>query len=228
MSVNYIKHLQAFVALAEQDERLTPWHISLYYALFHCWNNNQRVNPVSINRQEVMRLSKIGSVNTYTRALKQLHDWEYLLYEPSNNRWVGSKIYMYRFDKGSDNTAVREVVKEVRPSLKSIKNKKITKDIKREDKLKFVPPSIDEVKFFFLSSGSSADEAENFHNYFESNGWLVGGKAKMKDWKAATRNWIKRSASFNATNTKRNSPIEAEVSSGHLNVNQNKDYSIPL
>ena len=140
MNVNYIKHLQAFVARVEQDERLTPWHISLYYALFHCWNNNQRMNPVSINRQEIMSLSKIGSVNTYTKALKQLHDWEYLHYEPSNNRWVGSKIYMYRFDKGSDNstdnttgkasdnTGVSEVVREVRPSIKNIKNKKITKE----------------------------------------------------------------------------------------------------
>ena len=38
-----------------------------------------------------------------------------------------------------------------------------------------IPPSIDEVKEFFLESESTSKEAENFFNYFESNGWLVGG-----------------------------------------------------
>ncbi len=235
MNVNYIKHIQAFVARIEQDERLGPWHISLYYALFHCWNDNQRTNPISINRQEVMSLSKIGSVNTYTKALKQLHEWGYILYEPSYNRWLGSKVYMYRFDNGSDNstdntsdkgsdhTPVREVVKEVRHSLKSIKNKKITKYIKRENKSKFVPPSMDEVNNFFLELKSSESEAEKFFNHFESNGWLVGGKTKMKNWHAAARNWIARSEEFNKA-----SPISSRASSDRLHVNQNKDYSIPL
>lgn len=239
MNVNYIKHIQAFVARIEQDERLSPWHISLYYALFHCWNDNQRTNPVSINRQEVMSLSKIGSVNTYTKALKQLHEWGYILYEPSNNRWLGSKVYMYRFDngsdnstdntidKGSDNTAVSEVVKEVRPSLKNIKNKKITKNVKGENKPKFILPYLDEVINFFLELKSSANEAETFYNHFESNGWLVGGKAKMKNWQAAARNWIKRSVEYKSTSSNQ-SNRSTSLSSGNLNVNQNKDYSIPL
>jgi hypothetical protein len=28
-------------------------------------------------------------------------------------------------------------------------------------------------------------EAEKFFNYFESNGWFVSGKTKMKDWQSA-------------------------------------------
>ena len=80
-----------------------------------------------------------------------------------------------------------------------------------------IPPSIDEVKEFFLESESTSKEAENFFNYFESNGWLVGGKAKMKNWKAAARNWISRSSNFKKTEKK-----------NYLDVNQDKDYSIPL
>ena len=34
-------------------------------------------------------------------------------------------------------------------------------------------------------------EAERFFDHFESNGWLVGGKAKMRDWRAAARNWLR-------------------------------------
>lgn len=36
------------------------------------------------------------------------------------------------------------------------------------------------------------DEAESFFDHFQSNGWKVGGKAIMKDWKAAMRNWKRR------------------------------------
>jgi hypothetical protein len=235
MSVNYIKHIQAFVTRIEQDERLSPWHISLYYALFHCWNNNQRMNPVSINRQEVMRLSKIGSINTYTKALKQLHEWEYVHYEPSNNRWLGSKIYMYRFDNGSDNstdngtdnsndkttdnTTVSEIVKPVRPSIKNIKIKKTTKNTKRENKSIFVPPPLAEVKNFFLELKSTELEAETFINHFQSNGWLVGGRTKMKDWQAAARNWILRAKSYAE---KSNPTLQ------RLNANQNTNYNEPL
>ena len=34
-------------------------------------------------------------------------------------------------------------------------------------------------------------EAEKFFDHFEANGWKVGGKTPMKDWKAAARNWMR-------------------------------------
>lgn len=62
-------------------------------------------------------------------------------------------------------------------------------------------------------------EAQKFFNYFESNGWLVGGKTKMKNWNAAARNWILNSQKWNSSEAKQ---------SGNLHTNQDKDYSIPL
>jgi len=38
-----------------------------------------------------------------------------------------------------------------------------------------------------LSAWPEAD-VRSWFNHFESNGWLVSGKAKMKNWKAAARN----------------------------------------
>ena len=40
------------------------------------------------------------------------------------------------------------------------------------------------------------DPAE-FFDHFTSNGWMVGGKSKMKDWKAAARNWARNQKRFN-------------------------------
>lgn len=55
---------------------------------------------------------------------------------------------------------------------------------------RFTPPTLEEVKAYCLESGYRID-AERFIDYYESNGWMVG-RNKMKDWKAAVRNWSKR------------------------------------
>ena len=71
--MNYIRHLTGVFQCMDNDKRLTPFHISLYMVLFRQWNNNRFKNPISIARDELMKAAKIGSVNTYTKALKQLH-----------------------------------------------------------------------------------------------------------------------------------------------------------
>ena len=193
-----------------------------------------------------MKLSKIGSANTYTRCLKQLDEWGYIQYLPSYNPLKGSLVNLYDFDnstdKGCDNSSDNSPVRVVRPSINSLNNTnketiKPNKQKRREgDQLSkteartessssrrtkskiSIPPPIDEVKDFFSEIKSSTDQAEQFHNHFQSNGWLVGGKAKMKDWKAAARNWVKRSQKFSSTSSAQD----------RLNTNQDKDYSIPL
>ena len=55
----------------------------------------------------------------------------------------------------------------------------------------FSPPNLEECMTTFEEAGSTSDEGEKFFNFYTSKGWMVG-KSKMKDWKAAARNWIKR------------------------------------
>lgn len=100
--MNYIQHMNLWFAKIYEDSRLHTTHIALYVAVFQFWNLNRFQNPFTISREEVMRLSKIGSKNTYTRCLKDLHEWGYLIYEPSFSPLVGSKIHMYNFDNAGD------------------------------------------------------------------------------------------------------------------------------
>ena len=51
---------------------------------------------------------------------------------------------------------------------------------------RFVPPTLDEVREYVRSRNSPVD-AQEFIDFYESKGWVVG-KAPMKDWKAACRN----------------------------------------
>ena len=55
----------------------------------------------------------------------------------------------------------------------------------------FNKPTIDEIKEYCTERKNSVD-SERFFNHYESNGWMVG-KTKMKDWRAAIRNWEKNS-----------------------------------
>jgi hypothetical protein len=66
--------------------------------------------------------------------------------------------------------------------------------IKEEDKDKeirniFIAPTLEQVESFCLENNLEL-EAEKFVNFYESKGWIVG-KTKMKNWKAAVRNWAK-------------------------------------
>ena len=60
----------------------------------------------------------------------------------------------------------------------------------REDKKassRFIPPTLEEVSAFIAENNYRVN-AEKFIDYYNANGWMVG-KTKMKDWKAAVRNW---------------------------------------
>ncbi len=56
---------------------------------------------------------------------------------------------------------------------------------------RFAPPTLQEVKDYCLKMGYTHVDAERFIDYYTSNGWMVG-KNRMKDWKAAVRNWDRR------------------------------------
>jgi hypothetical protein len=104
MKVNYILHHQAVsMKMAQDDIRHT--HIALYNALFLIWNNAMFPEELSVNRQDVMSLAKIGNANTYTKLMKDLHDKKYIVYKPSHNPLIGSKVTIIRCDKGSDTTS---------------------------------------------------------------------------------------------------------------------------
>ena len=55
---------------------------------------------------------------------------------------------------------------------------------------RFQKPSIEDVREYCSSRSNNVDP-EQFFNFYESKGWLVG-KTPMKDWKAAIRTWEKR------------------------------------
>jgi hypothetical protein len=96
--VNYVMHLNAVRARFKNDRRLKPGHISLYYVLFHTWNERRFQNPINVYREEAMDETGIGNQNTYARCLSQLGEWGYIRYTPDSKSSRGSIIHMIAFD----------------------------------------------------------------------------------------------------------------------------------
>ncbi len=267
--MNYIKHLTGFFDKVVQDDRLNPTHISLYIALFQFWNVQRFKNPISISRDEVMRVSKICSKATYHKCMKDLHNYKYVNYDPSYNPFRGSLITLFNLELKAEHikkrtksttkkqTSIEQAVnkndtgietsdeQELVPYInntniintkndlnidgeqnefcKTQKKEKVKKEIlplavsKKES---FTSPTLEFVQEYFKEKNKPDIEAQKFFNYFESNGWKIGGRSPMKNWKAAANNWMLNSNKFNSTGT--------QPKPDNLHTTTDKDYTIPL
>ena len=70
---------------------------------------------------------------------------------------------------------------------------------------RFEKPTLSEIKEYCIERNNNVD-AEQFFDYYESNGWKVG-KNSMKDWKAAVRTWER--SEYRKPNSKKNSKEDA-------------------
>lgn len=76
------------------------------------------------------------------------------------------------------NVNVNDNVNDIKENtLKSVKEKR------------FAPPTPEDVREYCREKGLNVD-ADRFVDFYKSKNWYVG-KNKMKDWKAAVRNWAR-------------------------------------
>lgn len=248
--MNYIKHLTGFFIQIAHEETLNPTHISLYLALFQRWNINRFKNPITISRDEMMKASKIASKATYHKCIKELQRLGFIDYLPSYNPYAGTTVIIHDLSNGSSTKnrqpisqvteqvgepsiyskpilkTKRKQYKETTPEKIEIKEGENTLAVAKES-IQKTHPALEIVKEYFSSQEASEFEAERFFNYYTSNGWLIGGKTKMKDWQAAARNWILNTAKFSSSlppkTTGSNKP-QAQ----NLHTAVDKNYDEPL
>ena len=307
--MNYIKHLTGFFEKVSADYDLNPTHISLYMAIFQLWNQNRFQNPISISRDELMRISKIASTATYHKCMKDLTERGYVIYKPSFNPFKGSILEVCNLDfytkpvpkkelkkhatKSKNNQVIEQVdeqlteqalnkhqtsskhvpyiniinntnsinldkqeiskneknsiftnsifdeVQESDLKVEKEKQKKLREKNKKKDEAPLSnravacsdksesrpsKPTLEETQIYFLEKNFPEIEAQRFFNYFESNGWLVGGRTKMKDWKAAARNWMLNTKKFKS----RHPELVEGLNPNHLHVTNQKNYGEAL
>lgn len=222
--INYIRHLNAVFLQFSKDSRLNPTHISLYIALFQLWNTNRFVEEFFVNREEVMKYSKIGSKSTYHRCVKELSHWKYLVYYPSHNPFKGSKIKMLKFETSSGQVEAHNRPKIETSSGQALVpiNKHIQTNKNKINSNKLDQPKNEkEVLDFFIKENWSELEAQKFYNYYQAIGWKVRGKIKMEDWQASAKNWMLKSEEIKTEK-------QVYQNKDNLHTVRNKDYNQPL
>jgi hypothetical protein len=75
-------------------------------------------------------------------------------------------------------------------------------------KPKFERPTPAQGQAYAAEIKLSAAECEAFFDHFDANGWLVGGRTAMKDWRAAMRTWKRNAAKFGPRAPGRRDAIE--------------------
>lgn len=76
-----------------KDTSLLATHISLFTAMFVCWQLNDYANPFRVNRRQLMAFGKIASIATYHKCIRELDSAGYISYQPSYHPFQGSLIY---------------------------------------------------------------------------------------------------------------------------------------
>ena len=127
--MNYIKHLTGFFEKVSTDYDLNPTHISLYMAVFQLWNQNRFQNPISISRDELMRISKIASTATYHKCMKDLNERAFVIYKPSFNPFKGSILEVCNLDFYTKPVPKKEIKKLKTTSKNSQVDEQDTKQV---------------------------------------------------------------------------------------------------
>jgi hypothetical protein len=222
--MNYIKHLNGVLDQFSKDTRLNPTHISLYIALFQFWNYNRFPNDFYINREEIMKFSKIGSNTTYHRCIKELSHWKYILYSPSHNPFKGSKVKLFNFSTSDKQALYLDSTINGQALVSNINiNKHNINFIKLEATAKEKL-----ILDFFKKENFPELEAKKFFNHYQGIGWKVGGKAKMVDWQATARSWMLKAEEMKLTQREKTNNLPLDHFQDNLHTNQNKNYDEPL
>lgn len=76
-----------------EDRSLQATHVSLFTAIFICWQRSALQSPFMVSRRMLMAYSKIASKTTYHKCLGELLQRGYIGYKPSFHPRLASLIW---------------------------------------------------------------------------------------------------------------------------------------
>lgn len=133
------------------------------------------------------------SVMQVRTAIKKLRSTGEITSKSSNKNTVFI-VNNYDLYQGSNKQNNEPVTSKEQTDNIQITTTKESKEVKKEKNnniKRFTPPTYEQVSTYCKERHNTVD-AERFLDFYESKGWMVG-KNKMKDWKAAVRNWERSS-----------------------------------
>lgn len=88
--------VERFLRRAANDVRLLPSHISLFMAIFYYSPAEKPEAHFQVSRKKLMRFSRIKSVATYHKCIKELVAYGYIDYQPSYDPYRASSVALLK------------------------------------------------------------------------------------------------------------------------------------
>lgn len=197
----------------ENPHKVTPSHVAIYcFSVEHCNRLGWKTN-FGLPTTMVMEAVGIKSYNTYIKCFNDLVQFGFIkLVEKSKNQYSANIIALSKFNKALDKALDKAMIKHkgkqresIEQSIDSINKpinnytnipiNQLTIEIeqqaaKSQKPIRFIKPTISDIEVFTQASNLNLNP-DHFFDFYESKDWMVG-KNKMKDWKAAARNWARR------------------------------------
>lgn len=153
-------------------------------------------------------LTKLAFEPIRLQLKRDLRGWEERKLKRSE---AGKKGMDHRWGITKDNNVTDDITNITVNDTVTV-NGNVNGTVKRVREV-FHPPSQEDVvteMMKCLDDFSAMAEASKFHDYYTSNGWMVG-KNKMKDWKSTVRNWIRNSTKFQKNGQSKQGTSEART-----------------
>ena len=166
-----------------------------YRSFYECISELPETNQLEIYRA-IFELS----LNENRIELTGLNKTIFTLIEPQITANIqrfknGSKPKEKR--NGSEIEAKPKRVKsEIEANKNKNKNKNNNENINEKNKKNFQPPTIDEVKQWFIEQGSSAEQGIKAWNYYNDGNWIDAKGQPVKNWRQKMRGgrWLETQA----------------------------------
>ena len=194
----YRNKTQQFTVVAQnliRDNRLTLKDLGLLVRLLSLpdnWEFNER-GLYSIFEQDgktsirtgLKNLERLGYLKREQKQQKngKFANIEWSIYDTPQN----PRSEKPRSEKPNTENPRSENVTQYNTN-QSITNNSITnREGKEKTASRFIPPTLEDVQAYCQERKNTVDPGR-FIDYYASKGWYIG-KNKMKDWRAAVRNW---------------------------------------
>lgn len=222
----------------ENPHKVTPSHVAIYcFSVEHCNRLGWKTN-FGLPTTMVMEAVGIKSYNTYIKCFNDLVQFGFIkLVEKSKNQYSANIIALSKFNKALDKALDKAMIKhkgKQRESIvqsidsinKPINNNtnipinQLTIDIEQQaakfqKTIRFIKPTISDIEVFTQASNLNLNP-DHFFDFYESKDWMVG-KNKMKDWKAAARNWARRNSTTTQQTQSNNNQTQKHHEDQQLN-----------
>ena len=133
-----------------------------------------------ITSRDILAIQTGLSVQQIRTALDKLKSTNEITIETSSKGTIIQLVKYEEYQLATNETTIKQPLNNQQTTINN--NEKKERSI-------FTPPNFNEILEYCMQNSLDVD-CHKFLNFYHSKGWMVG-KNKMKDWKAAIRNWAK-------------------------------------